>query len=82
MGSTRIVFTGDIAFSRYYKENEFLLAPNELIVFDVNPNYVDHYGNDKIMIKALAISKDRKCYKDTCLNNTLLHEEEIFDGKQ
>lgn len=69
-------------FSRYYKENEFLLAPNELIVFDVNPNYVDHYGNDKIMIKALAISKDRKCYKDTCLNNTLLHEEEIFDGKQ
>ena len=69
-------------FSKYYRENEFLLAPNQLLIFDVDANYVDIYGSQKTMLRALAISKNKECYNNTKLEKNIINDEEFFDGKQ
>lgn len=53
------------SFSNYgSEEEEFLMNANDLLIIDVNENYVDKNGNHKILIKALMISKDIQVYNN------------------
>ena len=51
------------------KTEELLLNENDLYVTDIDKNYQDKNGNKKILIKAIALSKDKKCYENYSVKN-------------
>lgn len=46
-------------------EQEVLLNPNDLYITNVQKGVVDKNGRTKNVLQALALSKDRECYKET-----------------
>lgn len=50
-------------------EQEVLLNPNDLYIIDVQTGVVDKNGRTKNVIQALALSKDRECYKSVSPTN-------------
>ena len=60
-------------FSKYSYEHEFLCNANDLHIFDVDKNYIDENGNNKILLKCLLLSKDKECYKDIAQSRERKH---------
>lgn len=51
-------------FSSYgTAEEEILLNANDVYITDVRQNVVDQNGRTKIVLKALMLSKDKRCYR-------------------
>ncbi len=46
------------------KTEELLLNENDLYIVDIDKNYLDKNGDKKILIKSLALSKNKKCYEN------------------
>lgn len=45
-------------------EQEVLLNPNDLYITNVQKGIIDKHGKRKNVLQALALSKDRECYKE------------------
>lgn len=50
--------------SAYDVEQEVLLNPNDLYITNVQKGVIDKNGKTKNILQALALSKDRECYKE------------------
>lgn len=58
-------------------EQEVLLNPNDLYITNVNRDIVDKNGKRKTIIQAIAISKDRECYKEIEHSRLQAQNEEL-----
>lgn len=64
-----------VPFSDYDNvEQEVLLNPNDVYFTEIQKNVTDKNGKDKTILKAIALSKEKECYKEIAQETELKTE--------